>query len=75
MNGQYRGKRLFAGRLFAGRLFGPAPAAPPIGGGGGRGRLRVPASLIDAQALREINDDDILLLLATALCAGSGLLQ
>lgn len=23
MIGQYRGKRLFAGRLFAGRLFGP----------------------------------------------------
>ena len=26
MTGQFRGKRLFAGRLFAGRLFGPQAA-------------------------------------------------
>lgn len=72
MIGEYRGKRMFAGRLFAGRLFGPTQTAAVSGG---RRRVRMPASLIDAQALRAIDEDDTLLLLAAALCAGSGLLQ
>jgi hypothetical protein len=54
--GQYRGKRLFAGRLFVGRLFGPAAVAPPAPGGAGRfytpGRKR-----------RRDKDDDVLLFL------------
>lgn len=73
MTGNFRGKRLFAGRLFAGRLFGPERAA--VIGGGGRVRMRVPASLLDAQVLRQIEEDDVLLLIAAALTAGSGLLQ
>lgn len=72
MIGQYRGKRLFAGRLFAGRLFGSVEsAAPPVGGGGGRMRYRLPRHLVDQQALRAIEEDDVLLLIAGALVAGS----
>lgn len=67
----YRGKRLFAGRLFAGRLFGPPERAAVIGGGGGRARVRVPESMLDAR----IEEDDVLLLIAVAMTAGSGLLQ
>lgn len=73
MIGQYRGKRLFGGRLFAGRLFGPARGAVV----GGRGRLRyaLPRHVLDAQAMRGIEEDDVLLLIAGALAAGSGFLQ
>jgi len=64
--GQFRGHRLFAGRLFAGRLFG----APPIAGGGvGLRRLRVPRGLVDARRLRQIDEDDVLLLMVGAICA------
>lgn len=73
MIGQYRGKRLFAGKLFAGRLFGPTRSA--VIGGGGRLRYVLPRQLLDAQAMREIEEDDVLLLIAGALAAGSGYLQ
>lgn len=70
MIGNYRGKRLFGGRLFAGRLFGPSEPAAVIGGGG-RLRVRVPEAMLDAQ----IEEDDVLLLMAAAFAAGNGLLQ
>jgi hypothetical protein len=70
MTGEFRGKRLFAGRNFAGRLFG---APVDTGGGGGmRRRLRVPSAMVDAQRLRQIDEDDMLMLLAESLCAGYG---
>lgn len=69
--GNFRGKRLFAGRLFAGRLFGPVDTGSIGGGGGGRLRVRVPESMLNAG----IEEDDQLLLLAAAFAAGSGLLQ
>mgnify|MGYP000476312249 FL=1 len=71
MIGQYRGKRLFSGRLFAGRLFGPVESAAPPAPGGGRMRYRLPRHLVDQQALRAIEEDDVLLLIAGALVAGS----
>ena len=64
MTGQFRDKRLFAGRLFAGRLFGE-----PIAVSGGLRRLRVPRSLVDARRLRQIDEDDVLLLMVGAICA------
>jgi hypothetical protein len=65
--GNFRGKRLFAGRLFAGRLFGPPSdvGMPPMS------RRRVSM----AGRVRGIDDEDALLLLAAALCAGAGLLE
>jgi hypothetical protein len=33
MSGQFRGKRLFAGRLYAGRLFGPPASSAVLGPG------------------------------------------
>jgi hypothetical protein len=71
--GEYRGKRLFAGRLFAGRLFGPTRTA--VISGGGLRRVRVPRALLDSQALREIEEDDVMLLIAAAVVAGRGLMQ
>jgi hypothetical protein len=65
VTGQVRGKRLFAGRLFAGRLFG----APIAAGGVGLRRLRVPRSLVDARRLRQIDEDDVLLLMVGAICS------
>ena len=65
MTGQFRGKRLLAGRLFAGRIFG----APIASGGGGLRRLRVHRSLVDARRLRQIDEDDVLLLMVGAICA------
>lgn len=73
MIGQYRGKRLFAGRLFSGQLFGPTRAA--VAGGRGRLRYALPRHVLDAQAMRGIEEDDVLLLIAGALAAGSGFLQ
>jgi hypothetical protein len=70
MIGNYRGKRLFGGRLFAGRLFGPPEQAAVIGGGG-RLRMRVPEAMLD----QRIDEDDMLLLMAAAFAAGSGLPQ
>lgn len=71
--GQFRGKQLFAGRLFAGRLFGPPHRVFSVGGG--VRRVRVPRELIDAQALREIDEDDTLMLLAASLAWQSRRLQ
>ena len=68
MIGNFRGKRLFAGRLFAGRLFGALPdvSIPSI----------QPTRRVGMTArLRGIDEDDALLLLAAALCAGAGLLE
>ena len=50
-NGEYRGKKLFAGRLFAGRLFGP-----PVRDQRGRGRW-----VEHGQRRRKDNDDDVLI--------------
>lgn len=69
MIGEYRGKKLFAGRLFAGRLFGPAPS--DAGGGGFRPRrVFIPRRLDD----RTGADSDALLL-AVTMAAGLGVLQ
>ena len=43
--------------------------------GGRRRRVRLPRELIDAQALRTIDEDDTMLLLTVSLAAGAGLLQ
>lgn len=65
MIGNYRGKRLFAGRLFAGRLFGPPsdvempPRLGPSGGG------------YDVRKLRD--EDDELMVLVLSICAGYGM--
>lgn len=61
MIGEYRGKRLFAGRLFAGRLFGPIDTASPPTGGGFRQLPRAPE--------RTNDDDEVLLLIAAAVAA------
>jgi hypothetical protein len=42
---------------------------------GGRRRVRLPRELIDAQAMRVIDEDDTMLLLTVSLAAGAGLLQ
>jgi hypothetical protein len=42
--------------------------APVIGGGGGR--FRVPAEFIDAQRLKQIDSDELLLLIAGAVATG-----
>lgn len=65
MTSDYRGKRLFAGRLFAGRLFGPQSdvGMPPISRhGGGYDRAR-----------RLRDEDDELMVVVLALCAGYGM--
>jgi hypothetical protein len=43
--------------------------------GGGGGRFYLPPQMINAQALRAIDEDDTLLLLAGALAVGWGMLQ
>ena len=72
MLGNYRGKRLFAGRLFAGRLFGPFPVVDAIGGGGGR-RIVSP-DLREGFRRRLISEDELLLLMAGQILA-AGLLN
>jgi hypothetical protein len=67
MIGNFRGKRLFAGRLFVGRLFGPT--APAFSGGAGfRRRVQMPRWPVD-------QEDDLLLLVAAACVAGAGVLS
>jgi hypothetical protein len=66
MTGNFRGKRLFAGRLFAGRLFGPTVPAFSVGGGSRR-RVQMPRWPADSE-------DDLLLLVAAACVAGAGVL-
>ena len=64
MIGNFRGKRLFAGRLFAGRLFGPPSdvgTPPRLGPSGG----------YDARRLRDEEDD--LMVLVLSICAGYGM--
>jgi hypothetical protein len=59
MIGNYRGKRLFAGRLFAGRLFGPQAETGM--------RIRVPSGTRSTQQPRRFDDDEMLLVIAAAL--------
>jgi hypothetical protein len=61
MIGQYRGKRLFAGRLFSPRLFGPAPIESS-GAGGFRPRPWISERFND--------DDEVLLLIASVIASG-----
>ncbi|MEY2656096.1 MAG: hypothetical protein RLZZ524_3124 [Pseudomonadota bacterium] len=68
MTGEFRGKQLFAGRLFVGRLFGPARGQF----GGGLGQR--PDRTISTRRLREIDEEDQLLLVMT-LAAGVGVLS
>jgi hypothetical protein len=68
MNGEFRGKQLFAGRLFIGRLFGPARGQFA----GGRGQR--PDQALSARRLREIDEEDALLL-AITMAAGAGVLS
>lgn len=67
MIGNFRGKRLFAGRLFAGRLFGPPsdidmPPSLETSGGG-----------YDVRRLRD--EDDELMVLVLSICAWYGMVQ
>jgi hypothetical protein len=68
MTGEFRGKQLFIGRLFIGRLFGPARGQFS----GGRGPR--PDLALSARRLREIDEEDQLLL-AITLAAGAGVLS
>jgi hypothetical protein len=65
MIGEYRGKRLFAGRLFAGRLFGSTDTAVYGGARYSKTETRRP----------EVRNDDELFLLMFAQIVASGFVK
>jgi hypothetical protein len=68
--GQFRGKRLFAGRLFAGRLFGPQPIESTTSSGGRRIRVRHVNRRVDVGRDIEEQNEAIIALMVTLITTG-----